>query len=160
MNGSADRGGNAVEKMDRLTKALAVTGTVLVWLPLLAPLAFAVLFFFERASFGFDYLMPAELFLVVLLGSAVLFWAALRAHSYVRLVGGGFILAVIVLVAGQWIAVATGLASGETPPTGWRWGLVIGSLAIYWLGLIVVGTGGVLLVRDLLGRSKRLGKAI
>jgi hypothetical protein len=147
-----------VEKKDRLTKALAVIGTLLVWLPLLMPLVFAVFLFFTRGFFGFDYLTPAELFMVVLLGSASLLWAALRAHSYVRLVGGGFLLAVIVLVAGQWIAVATGLASGEVQPTGWRWGLVIGSLAIYWLGLIIVGTGGALLVRDLFKASPHLQK--
>ena len=149
-----------MEKKDTLTKTLAVIGTVLVWLPLLAPFVFAVLLFFQRGFFGFDYLMPAELFLVVLLGSAALLWAALRARAHVRLVAGGFILAVVVLFAGQWIAVVTGLASGETQPTGWRWGLVIGSLAIYWLGLIIVGTGGALLVRDLFGRPQHLTKGV
>ena len=149
-----------MEKKDGLTKTLAVTGTVLVWLPLLAPFVFGVLAFFQRGFFGFDYLMPAELFLVVLLGSAALFWAALRAHAYVRLVGGGFLLAVVSLVAGQAIAVATGLASGEAQPEGWRWGLVIGSLAIYWLGLTIVGTGGALLVRDLFKTPQRTLKEI
>jgi hypothetical protein len=147
-----------MEKKDTLTKTLAILGTVLVWLPLLAPFVFAVLLFFRNGVFGFDYLTPAELFLVVLLGSAALLWAALRAHAHVRLVAGGLILAVIVLFAGQWIAVITGLASGETQPTGWKWGLVIGSLAIYWLGLIIVGTGGALLVRDLFKASPHLQK--
>lgn len=149
-----------MEKKDTLTKTLAVIGTVLVWLPLLAPFVFAVLLFFQRGFFGFDYLMPAELFLVVLLGSAALLWAALRARAHVRLVAGGFILAVVVLLTGQWIAVVTGLASGETQPTGWRWGLVIGSLAIYWLGLIIAGTGGALLVRDLFKASQHLQKGL
>jgi hypothetical protein len=149
-----------MDKKDILTKALAAVGTALVWLPLLAPFLFAILLFFKEGMFGFDYLTPAELFFVVLLGAGALLWAALRAHSHVRLVAGGFGLAVVVLFAGQWLAVASGLASGETQPVGWIWRLVIASLALYWLGLIIVGTGGVLLIRDLFRTSQRLEKGI
>jgi hypothetical protein len=41
------------------------------------------------------------------------------------------------------------LASGETETGGWQWILVLASLGTYSLALVVIGIGGVLLVRDL-----------
>ena len=38
---------------------------------------------------------------------------------------------------------------GRTEPTGWPWALVLASLALYVLALVILGVGGVLLVRDL-----------
>jgi hypothetical protein len=34
------------------------------------------------------------------------------------------------------------------------WGILIGSLVIYTLGIVLVGTGGVLLLRDLFKRQQ------
>ena len=85
------------------------------------------------------------------IGGGLLFWAALRARSHHRLVGWGLGIAAGLLVGGQVLAVATGLASGETEPAGWQWALVLASIAAYSLTLIVVGVGGVLLLRDLFG---------
>ena len=137
-------------KRGALTKILAVTGTVLVWFPILAPVLLSLALFISRRIFRFDYLMPAELFLVALAGGALLIWAALRARSRWALIGWGLGVAAGMLVGGQALAVATGLASGETEPAGWPWALVLASLAILWLALIVVDIGAVLLVRDLL----------
>ena len=52
------------------------------------------------------------------------------------------------LVGGQALATVTGLASGETEPTGWWWALVLASLVICTFALVEIGTAGVLLVRD------------
>ena len=139
-----------MDKRGVLTKILAVTGTVLVWFPILAPVLLSLALFISRRIFRFDYLMPAELFLVALAGGALLIWAALRARSRWALIGWGLGVAAGMLVGGQALAVATGLASGETEAAGWPWVLVLGSLAILWLALIVVDIGAVLLVRDLL----------
>ncbi len=136
-------------KKNILTKILAIVGTVLVWFPILAPILIAVIFFFQRQIWRIDYLMPAELFLSFLLGSGLLLWATLRAHSHVRLIAWGLGLAVFVLLAGQMIAVATGLASGAREPAGWIWMLVLASLAVYVIGILLVGTGGILLLKDL-----------
>ena len=99
--------------------------------------------------FRFDYLMPAELFPAALVGGGLLMWAALRARSRRGIIGWGLGIAVGSLVGGQALAVATGLASGETEPTGWQWALVLASLGVYSLALVVIGVGGVLLLRDL-----------
>ena len=53
------------------------------------------------------------------------------------------------LVGGQVVASATGLASGETEPAGWPWVLVIASIVGYTLVLVEIGVAGLLLVRDL-----------
>lgn len=138
-----------MEKKNTFTKALAIVGNVLVWLPLLAPILLAIIMLPVEGRFLFDFLMPAELFPMIFIGSALLLWATLRAHVRVKLVVWGFSLAVLVLAGGQWLAIVSGLASGDIEPAGWIWGLVTASLAIYWLGLIVVGTGGAMLLRDL-----------
>jgi hypothetical protein len=138
-----------MEKKNVFTKILAIIGTVLVWFPILAPVLFSVAKIIQSRMFRFDYLMPAELFPFALVGGGLLFWAALRAHSRRGIIGWGFGIATGLLVAGQVLAVATGLASGKIEPTGWWWALVIASIAGYSLLLVVIGVGGALLLRDL-----------
>ena len=138
-----------MEKKNTFTKILAITGTLLVWFPILAPILISTILFLQEQIWRFDYLMPAELFLFFLLGSGLLLWASLRVHSHVKLVAWGLGMAVLVLFAGQALAEVSGLASGQIEPAGWIWGLVLASLAVYGLGILLVGIGGTLLLRDL-----------
>jgi hypothetical protein len=140
-------------KKDIPTKFLASLGAVMVWFPILFAILISVLGFAAERTFRFDYLMPAEFFPVALLGGGLLVWAALRAHAHRGLIGWGLGLAAGCLVGGQVLAVVTGLASGETEPTGWQWILVLASIGIYSLALVVTGLGGVLLLRDLFRAS-------
>ena len=146
-----------MEKKNILTKILAIAGTILVWFPIAAPVLISAVFFLQEQTWRFDYLMPAELFFSFLLGSGLLLWAALRAHSHVKLVAWGLGMSVLVLFAGQAFAVATGLASGKIEPAGWIWVLVLASLAVYVLGILLVGIGGTLLLRDLFKRQLPAG---
>ena len=138
-----------MEKKGALTKILAIVGTVLVWFPILAPVLLSVAVIIRGRMFRFDYLMPAELFPATLVGGCLLIWAALRARSRRRLIGWGLGIAVGLLVGGQVLAVVTGLASGETEPAGLWWALVLASIVVYSLALVVIGVGGLLLLRDL-----------
>ena len=138
-----------MSRKDWLTKALAIVGTVLAWFPVLAPVVLSAIVLIARHMFLFDYLMPAELFLFALAGGGLLIWVAVRARAYRGIIGGGLGAAVAGLAGAQVIAVATGLASGDTEPAGWPWALVLASLGVLWLALIAVGIGGVLLVRKL-----------
>lgn len=135
------------------TKILAMAGTVLAWFPILAPFIFSTALFIRSRVFHFDYLMPAELFPFALAGGLLLIWAAIRTRTHLKFIGWSLGIAVGMLVGGQALAVATGLASGETEPTGWPWALVIGSLIIFVLAVISVGVGGILLLRDLYKRE-------
>jgi hypothetical protein len=146
-------------KTDNLTKGLAVVGTVLVWLPLLAPVFFTVLLLISARRFLFDFLMPAELFPIGLPGALLLLWAAVRARSRVRLIGWSLAIAVALLVGGQALAEVTGLASGATEPAGLWFVLVLGSIAGFCLALAAVGVGGIALLSDLFrqrGSSKSM----
>ncbi|MDX1416183.1 MAG: hypothetical protein R3293_18440 [Candidatus Promineifilaceae bacterium] len=136
-------------KTGSLTKVLAAVGTALVWLPLLAPLFFTLISLGIDGVFRFDYLMPAELFPLVLVGGALLFWVAWRAHVYLALVGMSLIIAIGTLFGSQLLAIVTGLASGETTVGGWQWLLVLFLLAIYTMSIAMIGVGGILLVRVL-----------
>lgn len=142
-----------MEKKGALTKFLAISGTILVWFPILAPVLISAIFYLQEHILRIDYLMPAELFLSFLLGSGLLLWATLRAHSHVKLVSWGLGIAILMLFGGQWLAVVSGLASGETQPAGPAWMAVIASLVVYVLGILLVGIGGVLLLRDLFRRG-------
>ena len=135
-----------------LTKVLAITGTVLVWFPILAPILLSAIPLIVEHSLLFDYLMPMELFLFALAGSALLLWATLRAHSRVKFIVWGIGIAIFMFLELQWFAEVTGMASGETEPVGWMWGIVIASLVAHAVGIILVGTGGALLLRDLFKR--------
>ena len=140
---------NKLTKTSLLTKILAILGTVLVWFPILAPFIFSLRALINQQMFRFDYLIPAELFPVALTGGGLLVWAALRARLHLRLIGWGLGVAAFLLVGGQVLAVVTGLASGEIEPAGTWWALVLASILGYSLALIVIGIGGVLLLRDL-----------
>ena len=136
-------------KKDNFTKVLAIVGTVLVWIPILAPVVFSVISLLGDGIFRFDYLMPAELFPVALVGGGLLLWAAFRARSRRGLIAWGLVIAVGFLAGGQALAEVTGLASGEIEPAGWPLALVLGALGIFALALVVMGVGGALLARDL-----------
>jgi hypothetical protein len=134
---------------DLFTKILAILGTLLVWFPILAPIALSIPFYFRSGMFQMDYLMPAELAGIVLLGSLLLIWAARRAKSQQGLIAGGFAAAVVCLLLSMGLAQVTGLASGETQIGGWQWALVLGLLVLYILAVIVVGVGGLRLWRKI-----------
>ena len=130
-----------------LTKILGIAGTVLVLFPVVAPVLLS-LRFIGRPVFNFDWLMPAELFPMALVGALLLLWAALRARAHRRLIGIGLGVAVGILFVGQGLAMVTGLASGETGRESPWMAVIFGSLAIYTAALVAIGMGGVLLLRD------------
>ena len=138
-------------------RILALLGTLLVWFPVLAPLL-GVLEYVSRpptyeGPFNFDYLIPAELFPMALLGGVLLILAELLAGQkgrlHRRLIFWGIGTALAMLAGGQFVATVSGLASGATRPPSIWWYVVLGTLAFYVLGLVVMGTGGMLLLRDL-----------
>jgi hypothetical protein len=138
-----------MENKNILTRILAIVGTVLACLPIVAPLLLGVAALFTRHRFLLDYLMPAELFPLVLVGAGLLLWAALRSHMRRGLIGWGLVSAAVLLFGLQGLAVVTGLASGRTEATGWPYMLVMGMLIGYILAVVVIGVGGALLLRDL-----------
>jgi hypothetical protein len=144
-----------MEKKNVFSKILAIAGTVLVWFPILAPVLLSLIVLIKEHIFRFDYLMPAELFPAILVGGGLLILAALRTRSRLRLISWSLGIAAGLLIGGQMLAVVTGLASGESEPLGWWWILVIASIITYSLACVVIGVGGVLLLRDLFKPSRK-----
>lgn len=138
-----------MEKKDGFTKFLAIAGTVLTALPVLAPVMFGIFALIGRGRFLFDYLMPAEFFFLVLIGGGLLLWAALRARAQRKIVLWSLGGAVALLVVSQLVAVVSGLASGKIDPEGFWFVLVIAMLILYIAAVIALAVGGILLVRDL-----------
>jgi hypothetical protein len=140
-----------MEKRGVFTKFLAVSGTVLMWLPILVTVAASVVGTVASGMFRFDWLMPAEFFPVALIGGVLLLWAVLRAKLRRGLVGWGLGIAVVSLFGGQGLAMVTGLANASEEPQAVGWALVVvtATIAIYSLALVEIGVAGVLLTRDL-----------
>jgi len=138
-----------MENKSVFNKVLALAGTVLVWIPFIFMIVTSIIGTIAGHMFRVDYLIPAELFPVALIGSLLLLWAALKVHSQQKLIGWGLVAAIIFLFGGQALAVVSGLASGAIEPSGWAWATVLASIALYSLALIEIGIAGILLVRKL-----------
>ncbi len=139
---------------DRLTKALALSGTVFLWFPTLFTLLTSIIGSARSRMFRLDYLMPAELFPAAFVGALITVWAAFRAQAYkVPIVVSAALMAVnfgLLLL----IPVATGLASGTIKPQGWPWALTILSLILYLVAMLATGVLGVMVNRALFRRPK------
>jgi hypothetical protein len=137
-----------------LTKILAISGTVLVGLPFIAPVVFTLIRLIQGSNFMFDYLMPAELALLVLVGAGLLIWVAIRAHSRVKLIAWTAGATILTLVGSQVMAVVSGLAHGETPKSSPWMVVVLSILIIYDLLVLFLFIAGCLLCRDVFAKPK------
>ncbi|MBI5822597.1 MAG: hypothetical protein HZB18_01105 [Chloroflexi bacterium] len=130
-----------MEKKNTLSKILSIVGTALVWIPILAPVIFGFVSLVMDGIYRFDYLMPAELGILVFVGGALLLWGAIRAKSRQGIIAWGLGIA-----AGS-ISILN--AFGDVEPGSLKWAIVVGLLIAYSLAIVVMGVGGVLLWRDL-----------
>ena len=135
-----------------ITKVLAIAGLVLVWFTILAPLALAIVSLVSGGGFRFDYLMPAELFIVALVGGLLLLWASLRSRLFMKWLHWAFGVAFITLLVGVTLAEVTGLAAGKSGSEGWL-PVTIALIIAYDLALVALGLGGWNLCRDLIRKD-------
>ena len=130
----------------RLTKGLAIAGSLLLWT------AFAVMLVsawvsvpsgvtsFELLTVGAMDLSP-----LVLIGGCVAMLAAVRARSRRLPIGCGLAAVFASLAAGM-------VWSPSIPAAGWPSALATTLIAVYWLGALAAGIAGVSLVRALVSR--------
>lgn len=136
-------------------RILAITGTVLLFLPVLTTFLTGTFISIARHRLRVDYLMPAELGLLAIIGGGLLLLAAILSRTHLKQILLIYLLMIIMLVGSQAIAVWTGLASGAREATGWPFTLVIGMLVVYALLTVVLGLAGVQLSKDLI-KAKNL----
>ncbi len=148
-----------MEKKGTITRILAIVGTILVWIPLVLPIVFGALHYSRSGRFLVDYLMPGELFPVILVGGALLIWAAFRSGKCKKILIWASASAVFFLLVSQGLAVITGLASGETEAEGLPFIGVMILWVLFCLSVIAIGVGGIRLIRRLPGGAQKLPTA-
>lgn len=79
----------------------------------------------------------------------MLLWAAVRAKTFRGFIGWNLLAAAVLLFGSQGVAVATGIASGEREAAGFWWILVMGMFILYDLAVVILGIGGIRLLRKL-----------
>lgn len=137
-----------------LIKIMLVVGVILLGVPLLLPV---VLGFFALAQSGryiFDYLMPAELFVVVLTGAVLVLIAAILARRRVKITAWLVGVVVVTLAALFVIPQLTGLSCTTEGAAGAWIPVMHIILAVYWVAVLVLGVCGKLLLGDLIKKKE------
>jgi hypothetical protein len=121
----------------------AVTGSVLLWIPIGLMIVTAIIGSLSAGKLLMDYFMPAELFFLVLAGWVLLIIGSALSQTMrgpVVIIGAA---SVVVLIGSLILAVVSGFASGVVPAEGPIWYLVLGMLILYDLLVIVLGILGI-----------------
>ncbi|ABN07275.1 hypothetical protein Mlab_1106 [Methanocorpusculum labreanum Z] len=121
----------------------SVIGTVLLWIPIALTLVTGVVGSIFAGKLLMDYLMPAELFFLVLAGWILLIVGSVFSGKWKIPVVITGVATLILLFGAQILAVVSGLASGVVPAEGMIWYLVLGMLILYDLLVIVLGILGI-----------------
>ena len=132
-----------------LTKIFTISGTLLLWAPILFMCVTAIFGSIIGKTLLFDYLMLAELFPIVALGLVLLVLASLMCGTFRKWFGWGSVAALVALTSGQIFASVSGLASGALSENGAVFAVVIASIVIYNIIVVALAILGILLIRRL-----------
>lgn len=137
-----------------LSKIFAVSGTLVLWAPILFMLVSAVWGSLHQKAFLFDYLALAELFPIVALGLILLVLASLASRTFAKWFGWGSVAALVALSGGLIYASVSGLASGALAPTGSATAVVVAAVAVYDLLVVGLAVLGIVLIRRLFQKQE------
>jgi hypothetical protein len=143
-----------LEKNTLFTKILVIVGNILLWIPLLLPCIFLLIFLVQEGRVLFDFLMPAELFPAVIVGLLLLFWVSLRIKKRRASVGFGTGFAVLMLIGAQVVASVGKIPAGETQIAGGAKLLALSMIILFDLALVFVGVNGIVLLIKLIRDSQ------
>jgi len=132
-----------------LTKIFTISGTLLLWAPILLMFVTAIFGSIMNKSLLFDYFMLVELFPLIALGLVLLVLASLLSGTFRKWFGWGSIAALVTLSAAQIFSSVSGLASGALVENGGTLAVFIASIVVYNLVVVALAILGVLLVRRL-----------
>ena len=132
-----------------LTKVFAVSGTVVLWAPILFMFVTAIIGSIAGKALLFDYLMLAELFPIVALGLILLVLSSLLSRTFRKWFGWGSVAALLALTSAQILATASGLASGALAESGGVFVTVIAAIVIYNIIIVALAILAILLLRRL-----------
>ena len=132
-----------------LTKIFAISGTLLLWAPILFMFVTGIVGSIMSKTLLFDYLMLAEMFPIVALGLVLLVLASLLCRTFRKWFGWGSVAALVALTSGQIFASVSGLASGALAENGAAFAVVIASIVVYNIVVAALAILGILLIRRL-----------
>lgn len=137
-----------------LTKIFAIAGAVLLWAPILFMLLTAIVGSIARKALIMDYFLLAEVFPVVALGLVLLVLATLLSRTFRKSIGWCSAASLLVLVATNVVAAATGLASGEIAPEGPPLIAANACIAIFDLLILAVAILAILLIKRIFRKNQ------
>ncbi len=140
-------------KRSGIARLLALSGTIIIFLPVLFAVITSVVGSAASKTFLFDYLMPAELFPLAALGAVLLIVGAYLGRRRLFPLCAASLLMAACLAAGQLTAVYTGLASGQAEAEEGVFAVVIALFAAYSLLLLIDFAMGLSLVKKLFKKS-------
>jgi len=139
---------NFDSKKNKYIKYLAFVGTLLIWIPILAPVLLTLILLLKDGIFRFDFLMPAELFPLAFIGGIILVWWSRKISSFQKRIAWSFGTAIAALVGSQAIAVVTGISSGEREASGLFFVLIILVYIIYLISHVMLGVYSIKFLRN------------
>ena len=142
-----------------LTKVFAVSGTVVLWAPILFMFVTAIVGSIAGKALLFDYLMLAELFPIVALGLILLVLASLFSRTFRKWFGWGSVAALLALTCAQILATASGLSSGALAESGGVFITVIAAIVIYNIIVGALAILAILLLRRLFQKQPQEAEA-
>ena len=135
-------------RSSKAMRVLTMVGTVLLCLPIGFMLLTSVIGSISRKQFLMDYMIPAELFPIVLAGAVVLIVVAFRTRCSKKRSAWLLIIMCAALFACQGLAVLTGLASGRTAAEGLPFYMVLALMILYDITVVAEIINGILIYRE------------
>lgn len=132
-----------------ISKIISIIGTILIWIPIIAPIFFTLILLFIRKIFAFDFLMPMELLFLVIIGAIFLIATSIIMKYNWKTIGISFCIIISMFIIIQLIANLIGIVSGRTEITTIMYVIMITFVVIYIISLIILGISSILLVKKL-----------
>lgn len=133
-------------------QAFKITTIIAVFL-LLSPIAFMLLTaiptLVNLQMIRIDYLIPLEVFPIVLTGAGILTLIACKTNIYKRKICTLVVLLIVMFFGGQYLAVITGISDGSASATGWAFITVVISMIAYDILAVIIGIYGIRVYKHL-----------
>lgn len=130
-------------------RVMTVAGVMIVWSPLVLMLLTGIPRLFRSGMLQFDYLLPAELFPLLLIGGLLLLAVSLSQKLERRLVGLGMLIPVASLLLLILFANVSGMDKSPTSPTGFQMAMIAFFMIAYTAGVGLLGVGGLRLHKQI-----------
>lgn len=132
-----------------LIKIFVVLGMISVFFPIFFSLLTGIIGTIRDKAFRFDFLIPLELFIFIILGGVLLTYVAYKQRKRFGLTLTELISAVVTLALSQLIAVVSGLAADKSGKPAYIWAIIAILIISYWVCCIGLIISGIRLAREI-----------